>query len=40
MNSVADVMKAIEKTLSGMGGLIFLFLIISQFVAWLDFCQL
>jgi aminobenzoyl-glutamate transport protein len=40
MNSVTDVIKAIEKTLSGMGGLIFLFLIISQFVAYFNYSNM
>jgi aminobenzoyl-glutamate transport protein len=40
MKSVTDVIKAIEKALSGMGGLIFLFLIISQFVAYFNYSNL
>jgi aminobenzoyl-glutamate transport protein len=40
MKSVTDVLKAIEKTLSGMGGLIFLFLIISQFVAYFNYSNM
>jgi aminobenzoyl-glutamate transport protein len=40
MNSATDVIKAIEKSLSGMGGLIFLFLIISQFVAYFNYTNL
>jgi aminobenzoyl-glutamate transport protein len=37
---LTDVIKAIEKTLSGMGGLIFLFLIISQFVAYFNYSNM
>jgi aminobenzoyl-glutamate transport protein len=40
MTSATDVIKAIEKTLSGMGGLIFLFLIISQFVAYFNYTNM
>jgi aminobenzoyl-glutamate transport protein len=40
MTSLTDVIKAIEKTLSGMGGLIFLFLIISQFVAYFNYSNM
>src|SRR5262249_32221293 len=40
MNSATDVIKAIEKSLSGMGGLIFLFLIISQFVAYFNYTNI
>jgi aminobenzoyl-glutamate transport protein len=40
MNSATDVIKAIEKALSGMGGLIFLFFIISQFVAYFNYTNL
>jgi aminobenzoyl-glutamate transport protein len=40
MKSATDVIKAIEKALSGMGGLIFLFLIISQFVAYFNFTNM
>jgi aminobenzoyl-glutamate transport protein len=40
MKSVTDVIKAIEKALSGMGGLIFLFLIISQFVAYFNYSNM
>jgi aminobenzoyl-glutamate transport protein len=40
MKSLTDVIKAIEKTLSGMGGLIFLFLIISQFVAYFNYSNM
>lgn len=40
MKSATDVIKAIEKSLSSMGGLIFLFLIISQFVAYFNYTNL
>jgi aminobenzoyl-glutamate transport protein len=40
MKSATDVIKAIEKALSGMGGLIFLFLIISQFVAYFNYTNM
>jgi aminobenzoyl-glutamate transport protein len=40
MKSATDIIKAIEKSLSGMGGLIFLFLIISQFVAYFNYSNI
>jgi aminobenzoyl-glutamate transport protein len=40
MKSATDIIKAIEKSLSGMGGLIFLFLIISQFVAYFNYSNM
>jgi aminobenzoyl-glutamate transport protein len=40
MKGATDVIKAIEKALSGMGGLIFLFFIISQFVAYFNYTNL
>ena len=40
MKSLTDVIKAIEKALSGLGGLIFLFLIISQFVAYFNYSNM
>jgi aminobenzoyl-glutamate transport protein len=40
MNAPADVIKAIEKALSGLGGLIFLFLIMSQFVAYFNYSNM
>src|SRR5262245_14351056 len=40
MKNATDVIKAIEKSLSGMGGLIFLFLIISQFVAYFNYTNI
>jgi aminobenzoyl-glutamate transport protein len=40
MKNGTSVIKAIEKALSGMGGLIFLFLIISQFVAYFNYSNM
>lgn len=40
MTSFTDVIKAIEKSLSGLGGLIFLFFILSQFVAYFNYSNL
>jgi len=40
MQSATDIIKAIEKALAGMGGLIFLFLIISQFVAYFNYTNM
>jgi aminobenzoyl-glutamate transport protein len=40
MKSLTDIIKAIEKTLSGMGGLIFLFLVLSQFVAYFNYSNM
>jgi aminobenzoyl-glutamate transport protein len=40
MKSLTDVIKAIEKALSGLGGLIFLFLVISQFVAYFNYSNM
>jgi aminobenzoyl-glutamate transport protein len=40
MKTATDIIKAIEKSLSGMGGLIFLFLIISQFVAYFNYSNM
>ena len=40
MKNVTDIIKAIEKALSGLGGLIFLFLIISQFVAYFNYSNM
>jgi aminobenzoyl-glutamate transport protein len=40
MKNLTDIIKAIEKSLSSMGGLIFLFLIISQFVAYFNFSNM
>ena len=40
MKNVTDIIKAIEKALSGLGSLIFLFLIISQFVAYFNYSNM
>jgi aminobenzoyl-glutamate transport protein len=40
MNNFTDVIKAIEKSLSGLGSLIFLFFILSQFVAYFNYSNL
>jgi len=40
ITSLTDVIKAIEKAVSGLGGLIFLLLIISQFVAYFNYTNL
>jgi aminobenzoyl-glutamate transport protein len=40
MKNLTDIIKAIEKALSGLGGLIFLFLIISQFVAYFNYSNM
>ncbi len=40
MNNLTDVIKAIEKSLSSLGGLIFLFFILSQFVAYFNYSNL
>lgn len=40
MRNVTDIIKAIEKALSGLGSLIFLFLIISQFVAYFNYSNM
>jgi aminobenzoyl-glutamate transport protein len=40
MKNFADVIKAIEKSLSGLGSLIFLFFILSQFVAYFNYTNL
>ncbi len=40
MKNITDVIKAIEKALSGLGSLIFLFLIISQFVAYFNYSNM
>lgn len=38
--SFTDIIKAIEKSLSGLGGLIFLFFIIAQFVAYFNYTNM
>ena len=40
MKTLTDVIKAIEKAMSGLGSLIFLFLIISQFVAYFNYSNM
>lgn len=40
MKSLTDIIKAIEKALMGLGGLIFLFLIISQFIAYFNYTNM
>src|SRR5262249_33648599 len=40
MKSLTDVIKAMEKSLASMGGLILLFLILSQFVAYFNFSNM
>jgi aminobenzoyl-glutamate transport protein len=40
MKNITDIIKAIEKALSGLGGLIFLFLLISQFVAYFNYSNM
>jgi aminobenzoyl-glutamate transport protein len=40
MKNLTDIIKAIEKALSGLGSLIFLFLIISQFVAYFNYSNM
>jgi aminobenzoyl-glutamate transport protein len=40
MKGGADIIKAIEKSISGLGGLIFLFFVLSQFVAYFNYSNL
>jgi aminobenzoyl-glutamate transport protein len=40
MKNMGDVIKAIEKSMSGLGSLIFLFFILSQFVAYFNYSNL
>jgi aminobenzoyl-glutamate transport protein len=40
MKNLTDVIKAVEKSLSGLGGLIFLFFVLSQFVAYFNYSNL
>jgi aminobenzoyl-glutamate transport protein len=40
LNGFGDVIKAIEKSLAGLGSLIFLFFILSQFVAYFNYTNL
>ena len=37
---LTDVIKAMEKAMSGLGGLIFLFLVLSQFVAYFNYTNM
>jgi aminobenzoyl-glutamate transport protein len=40
MHSITDVIKAMEKALGGLGGLILLFLVLSQFVAYFNYTNM
>src|SRR5262249_40383239 len=40
MKNGAEVIKAIEKSMSGLGSLVFLFFILSQFVAYFNYSNL
>jgi aminobenzoyl-glutamate transport protein len=40
MKSTTDVIKAVEKTVTGMGGLIVLFFVLSQFVAYFSYSNI
>ena len=40
MNSSADVIGAMTKAISGLGGTILLFLVISQFIAYFNYSNL
>ena len=40
MKSLTDIIKAMEKAMSGLGGLIFLFFVISQFVAYFNYTNM
>jgi aminobenzoyl-glutamate transport protein len=40
MKSITDVIKAIEKSLAGLGGLLFLFFVLSQFVAYFTYTNM
>jgi aminobenzoyl-glutamate transport protein len=40
MNSLTDVIKAMEKALAGLGSLILLFLVLSQFVAYFNYTNM
>ncbi len=40
MNNITDIIKAMEKALAGLGGLILLLLIISQFVAYFNYSNM
>src|SRR5690606_8242220 len=40
MKGTGDIIKAIEKAISGLGGLIFLLLIISQFISYFNYSNM
>ncbi len=40
LNSLTDIIKAMEKAMSGLGGLILLFLVLSQFVAYFNYTNM
>lgn len=40
MKGVTDIIKAMEKAMSGLGGLILLFLVLSQFVAYFNYTNM
>ena len=40
MKSLTDIIKAMEKALSGLGSLILLFLVLSQFVAYFNYSNM
>ncbi len=40
MKSVTDIIKAMEKAMAGLGGLILLFLVLSQFVAYFNYTNM
>ena len=40
MKNLTDIIKAIEKALSGLGSLIFLFFVLSQFVAYFNYTNM
>ena len=40
MKNLTDIIKAIEKALAGLGGLIFLFFVLSQFVAYFNYTNM
>src|SRR5262249_51271783 len=40
MQSVTDIVKAMEKALAGLGSLILLFLVLSQFVAYFNYTNM
>lgn len=40
MNSLTDIIKSMEKAMSGLGGLILLFLVLSQFIAYFNYTNM